>query len=131
MTPTLLGRWQTRFLLLATVGLFWTLPFWFFFGRTPPLNLALVLVLGFCWDILYTFLQKLRWDRDWPPAYQLVAGIFEGLVVFVLDLILRLEVSPSVFLAHYGLVWLATFLMSQGPLRFIFPRWRYRGGQWL
>lgn len=131
MTPTLIGRWQTRYLLLITVGLFWTLPFVLVFGRVPLINLGLVIVLGFFWDILYNALQKLRWDRDWPPAFQLAAGVVEGIAVFIVDLLLRLEVSPLVFLVHYGIVWTAVFLMTQGPMRFLFPRWRYRGGQWL
>ncbi len=130
MTPTLLGRWQTRLLLLVTVGLVLTCPF-LIFGLAPLLNLFLVIVLGFLWDILYTYLQRLRWDRDWPPAFQLAAGITEGIAVYLIDLLLGLEVAFLLFLIHYGLVWTATFLMTQGPMRLLFPRWRYRGGQWL
>ncbi|CAA9573114.1 MAG: hypothetical protein AVDCRST_MAG88-2540, partial [uncultured Thermomicrobiales bacterium] len=70
MTPTLLGRWQTRFLLLSTIGFVLTLPF-LFFGLTPLINLVLVIAVGFLWDVLWQFLTRLRWDRDWPPAYQL------------------------------------------------------------
>ena len=130
MTPTLYGRWQTRALLLLTVGLLLTCPF-LVFGPLPLINLGLVLVLGFVWDILYNFLQKLRWDRDWPPAYQLIGGIVEGGTVYLIDVLLPFERSASVFLVHYSIVWVATFAMSQGPMRLLFPRWRYRGGQWL
>ena len=28
-------------------------------------------------------------------------------------------------------VWLAVFLIAQGPIRIFFPRWRYRGGRWV
>ena len=130
MTPTLLGRWQTRALLLLTVGLFLTCPF-LIFGPTPLINLFLVIALGFFWDILYTYLQRFRWDRDWPPAFQLAAGVAEGLVVYLIDRLLGFPAPLPLFLVHYGLVWTATFLMSQGPMRLLFPRWRYRGGQWL
>lgn len=130
MTPTLYGRWQTRALLLLTVGLFFTCPF-LIFGPLPLINLGLVVFLGFGWDVLYNLLQKLRWDRDWPPAYQLIAGIVEGLAVYLIDLLLPFKGSPWVFLTHYSIVWIATFAMSQGPMRLLFPRWRYRGGQWL
>ncbi|MBI3967114.1 MAG: hypothetical protein HY329_15875 [Chloroflexi bacterium] len=131
MTPTLLGRWQTRFLLLTTVGLGLTLPFALALGPTPLINVGLVLLLGFGWDVLYDFLQKFRWDRDWPPAFQLLAGAAEGMLVYLIGLALAFESSALLFLIHYGLVWLATFVTSQGPMRILFPRWRYRGGQWL
>ncbi len=136
MTPTLLGRWQTRTLLLLTIGFVLTLPFVFFLGLTPLLNLALVLVLGHGWDIVYNALQKARWDRDWPPAYQLFAGVWEGIATFVVGYLLSrafpIFATPVlVFVVHYGLVWTATFLASQSVMRVIFPLWRYRGGQWI
>src|SRR5438034_9934158 len=92
MTPTLLGRWQTRLLLLATIGLLVTLVFGRIYGdfRTPLAVLAYVLLFGFVWDILYNFLQTFRWDHDWPPAFQLLAGIVEGLFLWVLLVWVRL-----------------------------------------
>jgi hypothetical protein len=138
MTPTLLGRWQTRLLLLATIGLLVTLIFGRIYGdfRTPLAVLAYVLLFGFVWDILYNFLQTFRWDHDWPPAFQLLAGIGEGLFLWVLLVWVGLPGAnppPTLgqFVAHYGTVWVTTFLASQGLLRIIFPRWRYQGGQWL
>lgn len=49
MTPTLYGRWQTRFLLLSTVGLATSILFGLAFAdmRTPLALLGYVLVLGF------------------------------------------------------------------------------------
>ncbi|MDE5116507.1 MAG: hypothetical protein O4860_04405, partial [Trichodesmium sp. St2_bin2_1] len=72
MTPTLFGRWQTRLLLLATVGILITIPF------SEPIYfsvLAYIAILGLFWDVVYDFLQKFRWDRDWPGVYQLLAAI--------------------------------------------------------
>jgi hypothetical protein len=141
MTPTLLGRMQTRLWLLATVGLLVTLLFasWyemilFDVFDIPFVILAWVAVIGLLWDVLYNEIQKRRWDSDWPPAYQLFAGIAEGVLVFVL---IRLALLPGVpenlpawmFLAHYATVWFWTFLWTQGPLRILFPQWRFRGGQ--
>ena len=148
MTPTLYGRWQTRLFLLGTVGLVVT----FIFGSlnddkfmTPLVILGYVLVIGFLWDIFYNFLQTFRWDRDWPPAFQLGAGILEGIFIwalinstFIWDLT-GLEGLPGVsrdltlglFITHYASVWVTTFAASQGPMRIFFPRWRFRGGQWL
>lgn len=141
MTPTLLGRWQTRIWLLVTVGFGLSLFFgvWFeaivFDGFvTPFVILFWVGVLGIGWDALYNAVQHRRWDSDWPPAYQLFAGIAEGVVLFIL---IKAGLVPGVpealpawmFLVHYGTVWLAMFLMTQGPMRILFPQWRFRGGQ--
>ena len=147
MTPTLLGRWQTRFLLLITIGFVVTLYFgWHFSDYITPLALlAYVIIIGFGWDILYNFLQRYRWDHDWPPAFQLFAGIWEGVFLwFLLRAIVSWKlfgasslpgIAPDLtlgmFLAHYGTVWFLTFLASQSLLRIIFPRWRFYGGEWL
>lgn len=136
MTPTLFGRWQTRTFLLLTFGALFTLPFMLFYGLTPALILLLVLVLGYGWDIVYMVIQVGRWDRDWPPAYQFLAGVWEGIFVFLLAHLLGrilavFSVPLPVFILHYGLVWVVTFLASQSLMRILFPNWRYRGGQWL
>lgn len=136
MTPTLFGRWQTRTLLLLTFGVFFTLPFVLFFGLTPLLILGMVLLFGYGWDILYMMIQGGRWDRDWPPVYQFLAGVWEGIFVFIVSFLLGkvfnvFAVPLPVFIIHYGLVWTVTFLMSQSLMRIVFPNWRYRGGQWL
>lgn len=148
MTPTLWGRWQTRFLLLGTVGGLVTLIFGYIFANfvTPLLLLGYVLGVGFGWDILYNYLQMFRWDRDWPPPFQLAAGIGEGVFLWLLVKatffwqilgwnslpgLNPAQITVGMFVAHYATVWLTTFLASQGPLRVIFPRWRFRGGEWL
>ena len=135
MTPTLFGRWQSRLFLLSTLGLLITI-FFALLSRSvaPLLILALVMGLGLGWDVLYNRWQKRRWDHDWPPLLQLVAGIAEGF--FVYGLLYGLNLSNNLpptplFWLHYGVVWLATFVASQSLMRLYFPRWRYRGGQWL
>lgn len=137
MTFTLFGRWQTRLLLLSTVGLLVTLIFGYFFNdfTTFLAILGYLLLIGFVWDILYNYLQTYRWDRDWPSPFQLGAGILEAVFLWGLMLVSDLPgigaVTLSTFAAHYATIWLTTFLMSQGPLRIIFPDWRFDGGQWL
>ncbi len=138
MTPTLRGRWETRGLLLATIGVGVTAVFGLLFGSFgPPFALlGYVLALGLGWDALYNVVQTYRWDHDWPPIFQLAAGIVEAALIWGL---LQAVGLPGVdagltlgrFAAHYGSVWLLTFLFAQGPLRLLFPRWRFRGGQWL
>ena len=144
MTPTLFGRWQTRLLLLATIGVVVSLPF--AMGLIGPgansvyfWILGYVAIFGLIWDVLYNYLQKSRWYRDWPAAYQLVAGIWESVFIFCgvklfgfLPIpIPKAELTLGDFLLHYSLVWLAVFIASQSLMRIIFPRWRFRGGQWL
>lgn len=135
MTPTLFGRWQTRLLLLGTLGLLVTAVFAFALRSiTPFVLLAVVLFAGFGWDVLYQLLQKLRWDRDWPPNLQLLAGIWEMIFLAGLTYGLRLFGAPPAwwqFAWHYSAVWLVTFLASQSIMRLFFPRWRYNGGQWV
>jgi len=143
MTPTLFGRWQTRLLLLATVGVLVSVPFSIgLIGSYPGTVyfwiLAYVAIFGIGWDVLYDYLQKFRWDRDWPAAFQLLAGIWELFIVFCGIKILSLPIPipkellpPWLFLLHYSFVWLSVFIASQSLMRVLFPRWRFRGGQWL
>ncbi|MUG97963.1 hypothetical protein F7734_38910 [Scytonema sp. UIC 10036] len=141
MTPTLFGRWQTRLLLLATVGVVVSIPFrigWV--GSYPSAAyfwiLAYVALFGLGWDLVYDQIQKYRWDRDWPAAYQLFAGIWEMIFIWLVVGVFRILPIPNyppigVFLQHYSVVWLAVFIVSQSLMRIIFVRWRFHGGQWL
>lgn len=142
MTPTLFGRWQTRLLLLSTVGVLVSFPFAMgLIGSSPDSVyfwiLGYVAIFGLGWDVLYDYLQKYRWDRDWPAAFQLLAGIWEAIFLFCGVRIFHFlplpkdELSPGIFLLHYSSVWLAVFIISQSLMRIIFPRWRFRGGEWL
>jgi uncharacterized membrane-anchored protein len=139
-----MGRWQTRLLLLGTVGLFVTLIFARFTDYDDVTLLALlgyVLVIGLVWDIVYNYLQFFRWDQDWPPLFQLISGIVEALLIWLLIVVWKSggshlpgvvpELTFTMFLAHYSAVWFTTFLSTQGLLRIIFPRWRYHGGMWM
>ena len=135
MTPTLMGRWQTRVALLATLGVLVSIPFWLI-ADTPVFFavLAWVAGLGLAWDLLYSFLQAFRWERDWPPAFAVVAGIAEGALVYLLATRIGLPGLPrdlplGLFAFHYSTVWLVTFFFAQGPMRAIFPWWRFHGGR--
>lgn len=141
MTPTLFGRWQTRLWLLATVGLLVTFFFAAWFETIqfnaygiPFILLFWVAVLGLGWDALFNVWQRRRWDSDWPPAYQLFAGVIEGAALLFLVRVGAVAGVPDdlpawMFLSHYSTVWFVTFLMTQGPMRILFPQWRFRGGQ--
>ncbi|MCT7951315.1 hypothetical protein NG798_16055 [Ancylothrix sp. C2] len=142
MTPTLFGRWQTRLLLLLTVAVLITLPFFWgkVGGKSGPVFyfiLVYVAVFGVGWDWVYNYLQKFRWDSDWPAVFQLLAGVWEGVFLgglfslFELPGVPRQEFSLGVFIGHYSCVWLGVFIVSQSLMRILFPRWRFKGGQWL
>lgn len=138
MTPTLLGRWQIRIFLLATVGLLISLLVGLSIGgkyQIPLLALLYILLFGLVWDVLYQLITSYRWDRDWPTSFQVAAGIIEGALVWGLILTKKLPgiaEPPSfiVFLIQYAVIWLSIFVLTQGPLRIFWLKWRYQGGQW-
>ncbi|MEO8893587.1 MAG: hypothetical protein ABI417_19040 [Coleofasciculaceae cyanobacterium] len=138
MTPTLFGRWQTRLFLLFSVGSLITLPFYLGiiepdFGIGYFLVLGYIALFGCVWDLVYNYLQKFRWDRDWPGALQLLAGIWEAIFLLVCVNFFGLPGLPKLdlfwFTWHYSLVWLSVYIASQTIMRILFPLWRFRGGQ--
>jgi len=136
MTPTLSGRWQIRIFLLPTIGLVISLIVSLIVQSAVPLFVLLyVLLFGLLWDVLYQFITSYRWDRDWPTSFQVAAGVIEGALIWLLILTGKLPGIPQpppfiVFLIQYGIIWLSIFVLVQGPLRVIWLKWRYQGGQW-
>jgi hypothetical protein len=137
MTPTLFGRWQTRLLLLLAFG---SLISWGFMAlyQTPAFFAAIAYIglFGVVWDLLYQEIQSRRWDQDWPAAFQALAALWEGLFLGLLYPNVPLPGLPqdtpwNVYALHYLVVWCAMFIASQTLMRVLFPRWRFRGGQWL
>lgn len=148
MTLTLFGRWQTRILLMTLLGLPITAVHVLLNNTAsgPFYVLGYVLLFGLGWDLLYNYIQGLRWNRDWPPLFALYAGLWEGACLYVLMQValpvwerFGLSLLPGVpvfvpiarFWLHYGLVFAPTYLASLGLLHVLLPHWRYRGGQWL
>lgn len=136
MTPTLAGRWQTRLALFATLGLLITLIFVIATGSVVFLAALFYLaVFGLVWDVLYILLQQLRWDRDWPPVFAWLAALWEAVFLFALSAVISLPgIGPGglpllPFVIHYLSVWTAIFLWTQGPMRALFPFWRFHGGR--
>ncbi len=141
MTPTLLGRLQTRVVVLAIVGGLWTLLITPLLPGDASLGdkyqitfraLLLVIVIGLGWELLYHGLQQFRWEKDWPTLFGLLTGINEGIVVWVaLRAILPddLEVTAAQYLIHFVTTWVVVWLWLNGPMRVVALRWRYRGGR--
>ena len=149
MTPSLLGRIQTRILLLATVGLVWTLIVTPVLPRAAALPgesaigqlysttlfaLAVITVLGaVVWEPLYHLLQQYRWEKDWPILFSLLLGVPEGIVAFlIVDQVMMggsTVVTPTTFWVLFVTTWVLVWLTAIGPLRMVLLRWRYRGGR--
>ena len=145
MVPTLFGRIQTRLWLLAAVGGLITLAL----APVLPMQAALadkyratfvvlgaVAFIGVLWELFYHLLMQWRWEKDWPTLFGLVTAIPEGLLVGFLATrgllpFLPGPVEPATFVIHFVVVWLAVWLVANGPMRVPFIRWRFRGGRLL
>jgi hypothetical protein len=141
--PTLAGRVQTRLALLAVIGGLVTL----LVGPVLPVTasladkyrdaflvLAAVAVLGIGWEFLYHFLMQWRWEKDWPTLFGLATLVPEGLLVWLLLQAGAIPgivgtVSAPAFCIQFLAVWLAVWLVANGPMRVPFIRWRFRGGR--
>ncbi len=139
MTPTFLGRIQTRLLLLATVGVVWTIlvtPFLPAGGA--PLGdvytatfraLGIVALVGVLfWEPIYHGLQQLRWEKDWPTGLGLLTGLVEGVTTYLV-LTASMDVPGAAFVIHFFTTWVLVWAALNGPLRIVLLRWRYRGGR--
>jgi hypothetical protein len=95
--------------------------------------LLAVAVVGILWDVLYQGLQQFRWEKDWPTMFGLLTGINEGLVVWWLvqaDVVPNADdLTGAAFLVHFVTTWLAVWAFTNGPMRVLFPYWRFRGGR--
>lgn len=130
MTASLTGRLQTRLLLALSIGvpvtlLLAVLTDGLTLGRGLA-DLGILTALGLIWDRGYHALQQLRWDRDWPSLFQLLAVVPEALVAWpVLHLFGLAPRSFGAYALQMGAIWVISFLVQQGPLRVLLPHWRY------
>jgi hypothetical protein len=158
MIPTLFGRWQSRLLLFVVFGLPVTLLYAIgAAGGFPPagkpfLFLVYILILGLLLDIVYSQLQRLRWDADWPFAFFMAASYLEFMLVFGgmrLDilpflpacqqaridptsrqLICQIYSVPFWFAFwHFSTIFILAFSFVLGPGQAFLLRWRFKGGE--
>ena len=143
MTPTLNGRLQTRWVMLATVGVMWVLAV----GPLLPgagdgtevrriglVALLVTAVAGCGWELVYHGLQQFRWDKDWPTLFALLVGVPEGVVVHrvLTGGVLGVDApEPVAFAWLFGTTWFAIWAIASGPVRVLFPRWRFNGGRFV
>lgn len=145
MIPTLSGRLQTRILLFIFIGLpvtflfaFWQVGWQWDWARIQVFVWFLCAVsgAGLLLDPVYIFAQTLRWDRDWPFAFQAFFLWVEfavvlflaraGLVPFLSEAAFQALGTPVL---HFTLVFIPSFLALLGPLQVLFIRWRFKGGE--
>lgn len=143
MTPSLMGRLQTRLVSLLTVGVIWTLIITPFLPGVDDVGdgyeitlrvLGVVLVVGFLWEIVYQGLQQFRWEKDWPAFFGLLTGINEGIAAWIVTAAVlpdRLHVTVAQFSIHFITTWLVVWLFLNGPVRVLTLRWRFRGGRFV
>ncbi len=106
MTPTFIGRFQTRLFVTFTLGLVWTVVITPFLPITTPdgyqlaftiddglddvykLTLAALAITGIfgalVWEPIYHLLMQFRWEKDWPAIFNLGQMIPEGITTFLL-----------------------------------------------
>ena len=147
MTPTLIGRLQSRFFLLLIVGVPWTL---LISPVLPGLDgagvgdryakitfriLGLVCLLGLVvWEPIYHYLQQYRWEKDWPSLFTLLLGIPEGILAWLLsDFVLpgSGRAPAKTFLPMFITLWILVWLMAIGPIKVFLIRYRFRGGRFV
>ncbi|MEJ1158480.1 hypothetical protein [Prosthecomicrobium sp. N25] len=159
MIPTLLGRWQTRILLFAVIGLPVTFvvalafagwswpPLW-----EPFLFLGTLLAVGLILDVVYFNMQRFRWDHDWPFAFFTFFSFVEFFIVFGLmrlnwlpylpacqfegrnpatrELVCQVyTISFADALTHFLLVFLPMLLAVLAAVQVFAIRWRFKGGE--
>ncbi len=91
--------------------------------------LLVVLVVGTGWELVYHLVQQLRWDRDWPSLLQLVVGVPEGVVAWLVLRALGWAPPFASFVLLFSTTWLVSWLVMHGPLRILALRWRFQGAR--
>jgi hypothetical protein len=142
MTPTLAGRIQTRIFLVLVIGIPWTLLIGPALPRPEGATLGdlyevlltavvVVAVFGIAWELLYQWLQQYRWEKDWPTLFGLITGVPEAISTYLILLAFGFDVDTGAFLIQFTTLWILVWLVANGPMRVVFPRWRFRGGRLL
>jgi hypothetical protein len=150
VTPTLMGRIQTRIFLVAVIGSIWTLIITPLLPVDAPLETKylvtyrVLLTVGLCgivWECIYHALMQLRWEKDWPAFLTILLVVPEGLLVWLLMLLGVLGPSAEAVAKndlHLGLIsflvifvttYYVAFLWSNTFMRVTSIRWRFRGGR--
>ncbi|MDP5228727.1 MULTISPECIES: hypothetical protein [Arthrobacter] len=132
MMLSLSGRLQTRLLLAVFVALPWALlaGTWFGVSRAGAVLMVLLMTgLGLLWELVYHGLQQRRWDKDWPSLLALLSGAAEYAALRLVLLLLGVDEPAAGAGWFFVSAWLLLWVIQQGPLRVLAPRWRFQGGR--
>ncbi|MEO1646093.1 MAG: hypothetical protein AAFR67_12965 [Chloroflexota bacterium] len=136
MTPVLIGRWQTRSFMMLVFGIPISLLFGIAWGTPliPVLALLYVLDIGLVLDVIWDWVQRRRWENDFPPVLHVATGAIEGTVFWLLLQSIGLPFIPASlpfarFLLHYCTVFFVIFCVLWGLMKVLFPWWRFQGGR--
>jgi hypothetical protein len=142
MTPTLMGRLQTRILLYLALGLPITAFYASYLGLEeigrywdPFVFLTALLIVGLILDPAYIQLQRFRWDNDWPFAFQFFFSIIEFLITLglmnagFLDGYLVDRIDSGTATTHFTLVFIPSFVALLAGVQIFLIRWRFKGGE--
>lgn len=141
MTPTLLGRWQTRLVLFLFVGIPVTYLYALYLDPEddsfydPFVFLTGLLIVGLLLDYAYNQIQRFRWDNDWPFAFFFFFSIGEFLITLgllnlgVLDPFLVYRIDNGTALVHFSFVLFFSFISVLAGVQIFLVRWRFKGGE--
>jgi len=134
VTPTLIGRLQTRLLLTAVVGLPIALLVSALLAgvtaRGAIAALVVITVLGLAWEGIYQLVQQRRWDGDWPTSLALAVGVPEAIVAWPALKVLGLApATVPAYVVLFVAIWMGLWAAQQGPLSIFLPQWRHHGAR--
>jgi hypothetical protein len=100
--------------------------------------LGLMTALGIGWECLYTILQSLRKEGDWPPLISLASGVLEGCFLWIVAHLVGIDDSSllvygrdfEMFLIQFSTTWLVMWAATLGPLRVLSVQWHLAGMKW-
>lgn len=98
-------------------------------------TLGLMTGIGLLWEVLYQALQSTRTEGDWPVLMALLAGVPEGIVLWLVMHLAGVTTGPiglsssvlPMYVIEFGSTWLVLWACYLGPLRILLPHWRYEG----
>ena len=135
MIPTLAGRLQTRSLIVLVIDVPVTVILGVLLNVEASRAAKVGLVIGglcLLWEMVWHSVQQLRWDKDWPSALAFLIGVPEAVVgklVLSWLSVLPFHLEWGKYNILFAASWVLGWLLQQGPLRVLFPSWRFEGGR--
>ncbi|HUY86441.1 MAG TPA: hypothetical protein VMU77_04960, partial [Acidimicrobiales bacterium] len=100
-------------------------------------TLGIMAGLGLAWEFVYNWLQRFRWDDDWPPFFMLIQIVPEAVLLWYVSHLMGVFPqgplgfsSPEMlmYVLHVSTLWVVIWLFLLGPMRVLAPWWRFESG---